>query len=64
MVKGVNLSLKGKFAKAGSVRKSRRYIISGQSSRTSKQLGVYSKKLVIRTVTGVLGLKLSIFFYI
>ena len=58
----MHLSLKGKFAKSGSVRKSRRYIIAGNSSRTSKNLGVFSKKLVIRTLTGVMGLKLSIFF--
>lgn len=62
LVKGVHLSLKGKFAKSGSVRKSRRYILKGQVSRVNKGLGMLSKKFTIRTLTGVLGLKFCIFF--
>lgn len=61
-LRGVHLSLRGKFARTGSVRKSRRYIICGKVSRTSKNIAIYSKKTTIRTLTGVMGLKLSLFF--
>lgn len=62
LLKGVKLSLKGKFAKAGSIRKTRKYIRVGKISYTQKNLSLFIYKTIIRTATGVFNLKLEIFY--
>lgn len=61
-LKGLRLLVKGKFGKAGSVRKSRRYIRKGKCSSTSKNIAMTSQTKVIRTLTGVFSIKLEIFY--
>ena len=61
-LKGVRLILRGKFAKAGSVRKSRKYIKRGKCSYTSKNIALVNQTKTIRTSTGVFAIKLEIFF--
>lgn len=54
--------LRGKFGKAGSVRKTRRYIRKGKCSYTSKNIALVNQTNVIRTLTGVFSIKLEVFF--
>lgn len=61
-LKGLRLTLRGKFGKAGSVRKVRKYIKKGKCSYSSKNLALVHRSFVIRTITGVFGIKLEIFF--
>ena len=61
-LKGVRLILRGKFGKAGSVRKSRKYIKKGKCSYTSKNISLVNQTKTIRTSTGVFAIKLEIFF--
>jgi hypothetical protein len=61
-IKGVRLYLKGKIGKAGSVRKSKKMVQRGKVSYTTKSLALISEKIVIRTLTGTMGLKLELFF--
>jgi hypothetical protein len=61
-LKGLRLVLRGKFGKAGSVRKTRRYIRKGKCSYTSKNIALVNQTNVIRTLTGVFSIKLEVFF--
>ncbi len=61
-LKGLRLSLRGKFGKAGSVRKTRRYIRKGVCSYTAKNIATINQTNVIKTLTGVFSIKLEIFF--
>jgi hypothetical protein len=61
-LKGLRVSLKGKFGKAGSVRKTRHYIKRGKCSYTSKNIGMVSQTNIIRTLTGVFSIKFEVFF--
>lgn len=61
-LKGLRVSLRGKFGKAGSVRKIRRYIRRGKCSYSSKNLAMSEQTKVIRTITGVFSIKIEIFF--
>ena len=61
-LKGIRLILRGKFAKAGSVRKIRKYIKHGKCSYTSKKLASVNETNIIRTTTGTFAIKLEIFF--
>lgn len=61
-LKGLKLSMRGKFGKAGSVRKTRRYIKKGKCTSTSKNIAMFSQTKVIRTLTGVYSLKLELFY--
>ena len=61
-LKGVRFILRGKFGKAGSVRKSRKYIKRGKCSYTTKSIALVNQTKVIRTTTGVFSIKLEIFF--
>ena len=61
-LKGLKLSMRGKFGKAGSVRKTRRYIKKGKCTSTSKNIAIFSQTKVIRTLTGVYSLKLELFY--
>ena len=61
-VRGVRLKTKGKFAKAGSVRKVRKCMQRGVCSYTTKSLALISRKIIIRTSTGTLGMSLELFF--
>lgn len=61
-LKGIRFILRGKFGKAGSVRKSRKYIKRGKCSYTSKNIALVNQTKVIRTTTGVFSIKLEIFF--
>lgn len=61
-LKGLRLTLRGKFSKAGSVRKTRKYIKRGKCSYTSKNIALTSNLVVIRTITGVFSIKLEVFF--
>lgn len=61
-LKGIRFVMRGKFGKAGSVRKSRRYIKRGKCTSTSKNVAMTSQTKVIRTLTGVFSLKLELFF--
>lgn len=54
--------LRGKFGKAGSVRKTRKYIKRGKCSYTAKKIGLVSQTNVIRTLTGVFAIKFEVFF--
>ena len=61
-IKGARIVLRGKFAKAGSVRKTRKYIKYGKCSYTSKQLASINETNIIRTTTGAFAIKMEIFF--
>lgn len=61
-LKGLRLALRGKFGKAGSVRKTRKYIKRGKCSYTSKNLALVHKSTIIRTLTGTFSIKLEIFY--
>lgn len=61
-LRGLRTTVKGKFGKAGSVRKSRRYIKRGKCSYTSKNIAMVSQTKVIRTLTGVFSIKLEVFY--
>jgi hypothetical protein len=61
-IKGARIALRGKFAKAGSVRKVRKYIKYGKCSYTAKQLASINETNIIRTTTGTFSIKMEIFF--
>ncbi len=61
-LKGLRVILKGKFGKAGSVRKTTRYIKKGKCSYTSKNIALINQTNIIRTLTGVFSIKFEIFF--
>ena len=61
-LKGMRVSLLGKFGKAGSVRKTRRYIRRGKCSYTTKKIAIISQTNIIRTLTGVFSIKFEVFF--
>ena len=61
-LKGLRVILRGKFGKAGSVRKTRRYIRRGKCSYTSKNIALVNQTNVIRTLTGVFSIKFEVFF--
>ena len=61
-LKGLRISLRGKFGKAGSVRKTRKYIKKGKCSYTSKNIALTSQTNVIRTLTGVFSIRMEVFF--
>lgn len=61
-LRGLRFILRGKFGKAGSVRKTRKYIKRGKCSYSSKKLALVHKTTVIRTTTGTFSIKLEIFF--
>lgn len=61
-LKGLRVVLRGKFGKAGSVRKTRRYIRKGKCSYTSKNIALVNQTNIIRTLTGVFSIKLEVFF--
>lgn len=61
-LKGIRFIMRGKFGKAGSVRKSRKYVKRGKCTSTSKNVAMTSQTKVIRTLTGVFSLKLELFF--
>jgi hypothetical protein len=61
-LKGLRVILLGKFGKAGSVRKSRKYIRRGKCSYSTKNLALVNKTNFIRTKTGTFSIKLEIFF--
>ena len=61
-LKGLRVVLRGKFGKAGSVRKTRKYIKRGKCSYTSKNIALVNQTNVIRTLTGVFSIKFEVFF--
>lgn len=61
-LRGLRLVLRGKFGKAGSVRKTRKYIRKGKCTYTSKNIALVNQTNLIRTLTGVFSIKLEIFF--
>lgn len=61
-LRGIRAILRGKFGKAGSVRKTRKYIRRGKCSYTSKKIALSSQTTVIRTLTGVFSIKIELFF--
>ena len=61
-LKGLRVVLRGKFGKAGSVRKTRRYIKKGKCSYTTKNIALTSQTNIIRTLTGVFSIKFEVFF--
>ena len=61
-LKGLRVVLRGKFGKAGSVRKTRRYIKKGKCSYTAKNIALTSQTNIIRTLTGVFSIKFEVFF--
>lgn len=61
-LKGLRVILRGKFGKAGSVRKTRRYIRRGKCSYTSKNIALINQTNIIRTLTGVFAIKFEVFF--
>jgi len=61
-LKGLRLVLRGKFGKAGSVRKTRKYIRRGKCSYTTKKIGLVNQTNVIKTLTGVFSIKFEVFF--
>lgn len=61
-LQGLRVSLIGKFGKAGSVRKTRRYIKRGKCSYTTKKIALVSQTIVIKTLTGVFSIKLEVFY--
>lgn len=61
-LQGLRVALIGKFGKAGSVRKSRRYIRRGKCSYTTKKIALINQTNVIRTLTGVFSIKFEVFY--
>ncbi len=61
-LKGLRVSIIGKFGKAGSVRKSRKYIKRGKCTFTSKKIAMVTQTKIIRTITGVFSVKLELFY--
>ena len=61
-LKGLRVVLRGKFGKAGSVRKTRKYIRRGKCSYTAKNIALINQTNVIRTLTGVFSIKFEVFF--
>ena len=61
-LKGLRLVLRGKFGKAGSVRKTRKYIRRGKCSYTTKKIALINQTNLIRTLTGVFSIKFEVFF--
>lgn len=61
-LKGLRVVLRGKFGKAGSVRKTRKYIRRGKCSYTTKNIALINQTNVIRTLTGVYSIKMEVFF--
>jgi len=61
-IRGIRLILKGKFSKAGSVRKTKKTVKKGKISYTNKALALVKEKIIIRTITGTLGISLELFF--
>jgi len=61
-LKGLRIILLGKFGKAGSVRKIRKYIKKGKCSYTSKNISLINQTNIIRTITGVFSIKMEIFY--
>lgn len=61
-LKGLRVVLRGKFGKAGSVRKTRKYIRRGKCSYTTKNIGLINQTNIIRTLTGVFAIKFEVFF--
>lgn len=59
---GLRVVLLGKFGKAGSVRKTRRYIRRGKCSYTTKRIALINQTNVIRTLTGVFSIKFEVFY--
>lgn len=59
---GLRVVLLGKFGKAGSVRKTRRYIRRGKCSYTTKNIALINQTNVIRTLTGVFSIKVEVFY--
>ncbi len=61
-LKGLRVVLRGKFGKAGSVRKTRKYIRRGKCSYTTKKIALINQTNLIRTLTGVFSIKFEVFF--
>lgn len=61
-LQGLRVALIGKFGKAGSVRKTRRYIRRGKCSYTTKKIALINQTNVIRTLTGVFSIKMEVFY--
>lgn len=61
-LQGLRVSLVGKFGKAGSVRKTRRYIKRGKCSYTTKKIALVSQTNLIKTLTGVFSIKFEVFY--
>ncbi len=61
-LQGLRVALIGKFGKAGSVRKSRRYIKKGKCSYTTKKIALINQTNIIRTLTGVFSIKMEVFY--
>lgn len=61
-LKGLRVAVRGKFGKAGSVRKSRRYIKRGKCSYSSKKLALTHATKFIRTLTGTFSYKMELFY--
>ena len=61
-LKGLRVILRGKFGKAGSVRKTRKYIKRGKCSYTAKNIALVNQTNIIRTLTGVFAIKFEVFF--
>lgn len=61
-LKGLRVILRGKFGKAGSVRKTRKYIRRGKCSYTAKNIALINQTNIIRTLTGVFSIKFEVFF--
>ncbi len=61
-LKGLRIVLRGKFGKAGSVRKTRKYIRRGKCSYTTKKIALINQTNLIRTLTGVFSIKFEVFF--
>lgn len=61
-LKGLRIILRGKFGKAGSVRKTRKYIKRGKCSYTTKKIALINQTNLIRTLTGVFSIKFEVFF--
>ncbi len=61
-LKGMRVTLRGKFGKAGSVRKTRKYIRRGKCSYTTKKIAMISQTNIIRTLTGVFSIKFEVFY--
>lgn len=61
-LKGLRVVLRGKFGKAGSVRKTRKYIRRGKCSYATKKIALINQTNIIRTLTGVFSIKFEVFF--